>query len=98
MSFARVLEGAVELDLQVVPRASRTRIAGVQGDRLKIQLSSPPVDGAANQALIALLAETFGVKRGAVSIQSGETSKKKRVRIEGVGAEALARLELGSAS
>lgn len=92
MTYARALPGALELDVQVVPRASRTRVVGVQGDRLKIQLSSPPVDGAANQALIELLAERLGVRRAAVAIVSGETSKKKRVRIEGVGEEALARL------
>lgn len=93
MSFYRIQEDAVEIDVQVIPRASRTRVVGRQGDRLKVQLSAPPVDGAANQALIELLSETLGVRRGAVSIQSGETSKKKRVRIEGSGAaDAVERL------
>ena len=55
-----------ELDVQVVPRASRSRIVGPHDGRLKIQLAAPPVDGAANEALVGLLAETLEVPRGAV--------------------------------
>lgn len=92
MSFWRALPDALELDVQVVPRASRSRVVGVQGDRLKVQLSAPPVDGAANEALIELLAERLGVKRAAVSIVGGATGRKKRVRVDGVGAEAVGHL------
>ncbi|HFE46155.1 MAG TPA: DUF167 domain-containing protein, partial [Nannocystis exedens] len=49
-------DDAVDVDVQVVPRASRSRVVGVHGDRLKIQLAAPPVDGAANKSLIELIA------------------------------------------
>lgn len=68
----------------MVPRASRTRVAGVTEGGLKVQLHAPPVDGAANAALVELLASVLGVRKSAVTIVSGETSRHKRVRIEGV--------------
>jgi len=76
-------EGAVDVEVQVVPRASRSRIVGVHGDRLKIQLAAPPVDGAANQALIELFAKAVGVPRRAVKIVRGESSKRKTLRLSG---------------
>jgi len=83
VSWVRLVAGGIELEVQVVPRASRTRVVGSVADRLKIQLNAPPVDGEANAALVELLAETFGVRKSAVTIVAGETSRKKRVRIEG---------------
>jgi uncharacterized protein (TIGR00251 family) len=83
-SFTRVVAGAVEVDVLVVPRASRTRFFGVVAGRLKVQLSAPPVDGEANRALIELFAEALGVKKQAVEIKSGETGKRKTVVIRGV--------------
>jgi uncharacterized protein (TIGR00251 family) len=77
------VDGAVELELLVVPRASRSRLAGVHDDRLKIQVNAPPVDGEANAAVTALIARSFGVKRAAVTLVSGQTGRRKRVRIEG---------------
>jgi uncharacterized protein (TIGR00251 family) len=87
--------GAITFDVQVVPRASRERLGPVVGERLKVQLMAPPVDGAANQALRALLAKTLGVAKGQVAIVRGETGKKKTVRVEGATAAAL-RAALGS--
>ena len=66
----------------VVPRASRTEIAGEHGDALKIRLAAPPVDGAANDELIAFLAKRLGVPRGALTIAAGATSRRKSVRVE----------------
>lgn len=86
-AWARAREGAVEADIHVVPRASKTRIAGVVEARLKVQLNAPPVDGEANLALVRLLADALGVRKSAVAIVSGETSRHKRVRIEGVSVE-----------
>ncbi len=87
-----------ELDVQVVPRASRSRIVGPHDGRLKIQLAAPPVDGAANEALVDLLAETLEVPRGAVQVLRGATGKRKTLRIAGLGAADLrARLGLGLA-
>ncbi len=87
-----------ELDVQVVPRASRSRIVGPHDGRLKIQLAAPPVDGAANEALVELLAETLELPRSAVSVLRGATGKRKTLRIAGLGAADLrARLGLVAA-
>lgn len=91
MSGLRVTElnGRVRLSVHVQPRAARSEIAGLHGDALKIRLTSPPVDGAANDALVKFLAETFAVARRAVRILAGEHSRSKIVEIEGITAHAL---------
>ena len=85
------LDDGVMIALQVVPRASKSRVLGRHGDRVKIQLAAPPVDGAANAALIDLLAEVLACPRGAVEIVAGETGKRKRVRVRGVVAQVVRR-------
>ncbi|HEU5039427.1 MAG TPA: DUF167 domain-containing protein [Gemmatimonadales bacterium] len=83
----------VRLRLRVQPRASRTEMAGVHGDRLRVRLAAPPVDGAANEALVRFLAETLGVPRSAVRLVAGVGGRSKVVEVDGVGvAEARARL------
>jgi len=77
------MSGAIVLELHVQPGAKRTEAAGVHGDRVKIRLAAPPVDGAANDELVRFLAEAFGVPRRQVTIVSGATSRRKRVRIDG---------------
>ena len=74
----------IEIVCQVQPRASRSRVVGRHGDAIKIQLAAPPVDGAANRALIELCAELLGVARSAVVIAGGERSRHKLVRVRGV--------------
>jgi len=81
----------------VVPRASQSRIVGPHDGRLKIQLAAPPVDGAANAALVELLARTLELPRAAVEIVRGATGKRKTLRLAGLGAAAL-RLRLGLAA
>ena len=81
--------GATFFSVRVVPRASKSEIAGEIDDSLKIRLCSPPVDGAANAELIKLLARTLGVSRSDVEIVSGQTSKTKRIQITGVTADEL---------
>ncbi len=78
---------AVTFMVKVVPRASKNEIAGVEGDAVKVRLNAPPVDGKANIALIKFLAETLGVSRAQVEIVSGETGRRKLVRVRGVVAE-----------
>lgn len=73
------------LRIQVQPRASRDELAGLHGDRLKVRLTAPPVDGRANAALQALLAETFGVPKYRVILLTGESGRSKRVRIVNPG-------------
>jgi hypothetical protein len=92
-AWARDGAGGAVLDVLVQPRASRTRVAGEHDGRLKIQLAAPPVDGEANAALVAFLADALEVKRADVALLAGETGRRKRVRIAGVAAAAaLARL------
>jgi uncharacterized protein (TIGR00251 family) len=80
------------IDVLVVPRASRTAVGPRVGDRLRIAVTAPPVDGAANAAVIEALADAFGVRKAAVTIVRGETGRRKTVRIEGATAAALRRL------
>ncbi|MGA9524281.1 MAG: DUF167 domain-containing protein [Myxococcaceae bacterium] len=76
--------GGVELAVLVQPRASRSRVVGEHDGMLKIQLAAPPVDGEANSELVALLARLLGVPKRLVTLVSGETSRRKRVRVAGV--------------
>lgn len=83
----------VEIDVRVIPRAAKSGIAGERDGRLLVRLAAPPVEGAANQALIALFANLFERPKRAVRVVSGEKSRAKRVAIEGVtAADAAARL------
>ena len=82
-------DDAITFDVQVVPRASQERLGPVLGDRLKVQLTAPPVDGAANEALVALLARALGRRRDQVHIIRGLTGRKKTVRVVGVTPAAL---------
>jgi hypothetical protein len=78
--------GCTYFDVHVTPRASRTALAGAHAGALKLSLSAPPVDGAANDALIAWIAETLGVPKRAVRIVRGEHARKKHVCVEGLHA------------
>lgn len=88
-SAIREVAGGIEVDVAVVPRASRSRVIGPLGDRIKVQLAAPPVDGAANAELVALLADVLDLPRRSIAIVRGETSKRKTVRIEGADATAI---------
>jgi uncharacterized protein (TIGR00251 family) len=75
-------DGGVRVSVHVQPRASRSEIVGLHGTALKVRLQAPPVEGAANDALIALLAQRLGVPRRAVRVVSGSTSRAKTVEID----------------
>ena len=77
----------VVLELHVQPGAKRTEFAGPHGDRLKVRLAARAIDGKANQALIEFLAGEFRVPRRNVTIESGLTSRQKRVVVEGATGE-----------
>ncbi|NMG50205.1 YggU family protein [Azoarcus communis] len=87
-------DGSLVLSLHIQPGAKRTGFAGLHGEAMKIRLAAPPVDGKANAALCAFLAEFCGVAKSAVVLVSGETSRTKRVRVVGMSPDALARLRL----
>ena len=72
------------LDVRVQPRASRSELAGVHGERLRIRLQAPPVDGKANAALVEFVAGLFAVPRARVTIEHGLTGRDKRLRLHGV--------------
>jgi uncharacterized protein len=80
-TFCSVTEKGIILNLHVQPRASKNQVCGVQDNALKIRLTSPPVDGAANKLCREFLADLLEVPKSAVEIISGETSRHKRVRI-----------------
>jgi hypothetical protein len=81
----------------VQPRASRSEIAGLHGAALRIRLTAPPVDGAANDALIQFLADELGVARSELTLVSGGSSRSKVVLARGITpAEAATRLRVGS--
>jgi hypothetical protein len=77
----------VILLVKVVPRSSKNAVAGVSDGALKINLTAPPVDGAANQNLIEVLAKLCHLRKSAVIILSGQTSRLKRVRLTGAKLE-----------
>ena len=87
---------AVLLPIRVKPRAARTRLAGERGDRLLIDVTAPPLDGRANEAVCRLLAKALGIASGRVTIAGGERGRDKLVRIEELSAgEVAASLGLG---
>ena len=81
--------GGATFAVRVTPRARKDEIAGVQGDALKVKLAAPPVEGAANVALCAFLAEQLGVRKSAVTLVTGQASRQKVVRVQGVTADAV---------
>lgn len=81
------------MHVHVLPRSGRTEIVGPHGDALKVRVAAPPVDGRATEAARVALADALGVAPATVTVVSGERSRLKRLRVDGIGAdEALRRL------
>ena len=78
-------EAVLTLSIKVEPRSSKSGIVGPYGDALKVKLTSPPVEGKANKELIEVLAKGFSIAKKDVEIISGQASKNKVVRLNGVG-------------
>ena len=78
-------QGAI-FTVRVQPRAKRNAIVAEMGDALKIALTAPPVEGKANQACIAFLAEVLDVPRSSVTIAAGDSSRNKLIRVSGITA------------
>lgn len=87
----------VLIDILVQPRASRAKIGPVHGDRIKVAVTAPPVDGRANIAVQELLAKRLSVSKRAVEIASGHSGRRKTVRIHAIS-ESQARAALGDLS
>jgi hypothetical protein len=84
-------EDGVVFRVRVIPRAKRTEIVGALSGALKVKLTAPPVEGAANKALVRFLAETLGVSARQIQILSGHTSRQKLIRVGGVSADMVHR-------
>jgi hypothetical protein len=80
--------GGVRFEVHAKPRAKASRVVGVHGDALDLAVAAPPVDGAANDAIVRFLAERFGVPRASVHIVRGASSRVKLVEIAGVSLDA----------
>ncbi|HYG79231.1 MAG TPA: DUF167 domain-containing protein [Pyrinomonadaceae bacterium] len=85
-------DGALVFAVRVVPRASRSGVAGEHGGALRVRVAAPPVDGAANEELVRTLARALGVAPRDVEITSGHASKLKQVRVLNATRERLERL------
>ncbi len=79
----------VRFAIKVVPGASRDRVVGLLGDALKVAVSKPPSGGAANAAVIALLATALGVRESQIAIVSGHTNPRKEIEVSGVTVEQI---------
>ncbi len=82
-------DGAITFGLRVMPRASRLAILGVHDGALKLALTAPPVEGAANAALVKFLSKLLHVPKRAIEIVHGDHGRNKTLRIEGVTADEL---------
>ncbi|MGE5471687.1 MAG: DUF167 domain-containing protein [Bacteroidota bacterium] len=90
--FRQSADGRLSLTLHIQPGAKKTEFAGRHGDALKIRLAAPPVDGKANEALVKFLAEVLHLPKSAVTLKSGQTSRRKVLEVVGASAEAVAAL------
>ena len=77
-------ESGAAFQVQVTPRASRNEVEGITGNALKVRVTAPPVEGAANQALIDLLAERLKVRKSQIEIVAGQTSRHKMISVVGL--------------
>lgn len=82
MSYFRWDGADLLLACHLQPKASKDEFAGLHGERLKIRISAPPIDGRANAQLLAFIAKAFGVAKSQVSLDSGDSSRQKHVRIQ----------------
>lgn len=94
MSWIKATKDGAVLTLHIQPGAKKTEIVGLHGEALKIRLAAPPVDGKANDCLLAFLAERLGVARSRLELLSGASSRAKRVKV-GAGDTAVIAARLG---
>ncbi|RMG03246.1 MAG: YggU family protein [Nitrospirae bacterium] len=78
-------KGGIIIQVKVEPRSSRTEVAGVHGEALKVKLTAPPVEGKANKQLIEVLADHFNIKKRDVEVLRGETGRLKTILLKGIG-------------
>jgi uncharacterized protein (TIGR00251 family) len=81
---------SVRIEVYIQPRASKTELAGMHGGVIKIRIAAPPVENAANLALIDFIAQHLGIAKRSVRVVSGGASRRKVLEIDGVSAELVA--------
>ena len=89
MRFAVCGVQSATIDIRVIPRARRTAVDGMRAGAFLLRLAAPPVDGAANDALVAFLADTLDISRRNITIVSGAKSRTKRVQIAGLDLQSV---------
>ena len=89
-AWLKTQSDGVLLAVKLQPRASKNEIVGALGAELRIKVTAPPVDAAANDALVRLLAETLGCARGKVELTRGHTSRHKTLKLHGLDAATVA--------
>ena len=87
--FARESAEGIVLSVYVAPGAKRTGVAGLHGDRLKLAVRAQPVEGRANEAVMDLVAQLFGLKQSQVEMLQGESSRNKSICLKGLNPSAL---------
>ena len=90
-SYLHETEDGVILRVKVQPRASRDEVVGVKGDALKVRITAPPVEGAANTRLLTVLAKKLGIPRGRLELRTGSTSRLKSIIIQEISAAEIRR-------
>lgn len=91
-SYLQSSENGVIINVYVQPRASKNEVVGLQGEELKLRLTSPPVEGAANKLCREFLAKLLGVAKGQVTLVAGDKSRHKRLFARGVTLEQARRV------
>lgn len=92
VDWLRECEGYSRLTLHIQPGASKTEVAGIHGDALKIRLAAAPADGKANAALIGYVADRLGLAKSAIRLKSGQTSRRKVLEVIAAPADMAQRL------
>ncbi|HEY2907973.1 MAG TPA: DUF167 domain-containing protein [Vicinamibacterales bacterium] len=85
--MVKATASGIEIDVRVIPRASKTTLGPTRDDALVVRVAAPPVDNAANEALVDFFSELFGVPARAVRIVAGARGRRKRVAIDGISIE-----------
>lgn len=83
------MSSSVRIAVYIQPRAKRTEVVGRHGSDLKIRVAAPPIAQAANEALLAFVAQRLGVRQRAVRLIAGATSRRKILEVEGITAEQI---------
>lgn len=89
MEWMNETSDGVDVQIRAVPRASKNEIQGIHDNALKVRLTTPPIDGKANQALLKFLSKTLGITKSKIELTHGDTSRHKTLRIRGITAQQL---------